>query len=66
MSKIIGKIDAAKTLFEIGKLAAETYETYIDGQKKKRDISKDREIGELKAENEKLKKKLKEKGIDID
>lgn len=66
MGKILGRLDSVKTLFEIGKLAAETYETYMDGHKTSKDISKDREIEELKAENEKLKKKLKEKGIELD
>ena len=66
MGKITEKLGTVKTLFEIGKIAADTYSTYVDGKKKNGDISKDREIEQLKEENEKLKKKLKEKGIDVD
>ena len=64
MGKFLGRLESVKTLFEIGKLAAETYETYIEGKKTKEDIAKDREIDDLKAENERLKRKLKDKGID--
>lgn len=37
----MSKLNAAKTLFEIGKLAAETYETLVDGKKKNGDKEKD-------------------------
>lgn len=67
----MSKLSAVKTLFEIGKIAAETYETYIDAQHTIQEmtaaaIEKEKEISKLKEENEKLKKKLKDKGIDID
>ncbi len=54
----MSKLTAAKTLFEIGKLAAETYETLVDGKKKNQDIEKDRKLAELEAENKRLKERL--------
>ena len=56
----MSKLVAAKTLFEIGKIAADTYTSYINGKKTNKDISKDREIQILKEENEKLKKQIQE------
>lgn len=66
MGKFLSRLESVKTLFEIGKLAAETYETYIEGKKTKEDIAKDYEIENLKAENERLKRKLKDTGVDVD
>lgn len=67
----MSKLVAVKTLFEIGKIAAETYETYVDAQRTIKEMAEDalereKEIAKLKEENDKLKKKLKDKGIDID
>ena len=67
----MSKLNAVKTLFEIGKLAAETYDTYTGAKQTLQEMSeemveKEKEIKKLKEENEKLKKKLKDKGIDVD
>lgn len=51
----MSKLRAVKTLFEIGKLAAETYDTIVEGKKKNADIEKDRKIAELEAEVRRLK-----------
>lgn len=57
----MSKLSAAKTLLEIGKLAAETYKVVVDGRKVQKDEDKDRKIAELEAENKRLKEKVGEK-----
>lgn len=55
----MSKLDTARKLFEIGKLAAETYNTFSDGRKKQREIEqKDRRIAELEKEVDELRERL--------
>lgn len=62
----MGKIETVKSIFEIGKIAADTYRTYTDAQRTIKEMAdeakeKEKEIEKLKEENENLKKQLKEK-----
>ncbi len=59
----MSKLGTVKKLFEIGKIAAEIYDTIAEGKKKNREVEeKERKIAELEEENKKLKERLGEKG----
>ncbi len=52
----MSKLGTVKTIFEIGKSAAEIYDTFTSGRKREHEMSK--ELEDLRKENEDLKAKL--------